>query len=291
MIRPYLSDMINDHKTRRKWKIQLTMQISFISSKNSEETRTMCTKSHNIKIMIGNEKDEIIEKLFESLLQNYQKDLEESMRESVFVRDSIKLLYYHLQKIGLKRGGSYIDSPKWLKNNKATINPKNNDNCYQYALTVALNHQNIGKNPQRISKNKPFIDQYNWKEIDFPSEKKDWKKLEQNNKKVTLNILFVPHITKQIRHAYKSKHVKRENQVILLMITDGKKWYYLAVKSLSAFLRGITSNHKEDFQCLNCFHSCSTKSKLKKYERVCNDHDYCYLEMSNKDNKRLKYNH
>ena len=70
MIRPYLSDMINDHKTRRKWKIQLTMQISFISSKNSEETRTMCTKSHNIKIMIGNEKDEIIEKLFESLLQN-----------------------------------------------------------------------------------------------------------------------------------------------------------------------------------------------------------------------------
>ena len=86
--------------------------------------------------------------------------------------------------------------------------------------------------------------------------------MEQNNKKVTLNILFVPHITKQIRHAYKSKHVKRENQVILLMITDGKKWYYLAVKSLSAFLRGISSNHKEDFQCLNCFHSCSTKSKL-----------------------------
>ena len=115
MIRPYLSDMINDHKTRRKWKIQLTMQISFISSKNSEETRTMCTKSHNIKIMIGNEKDEIIEKLFESLLQNYQKDLEESMSKSEFVHDSIGLLYYHLQKIGLKRSESYIDSPEWLK--------------------------------------------------------------------------------------------------------------------------------------------------------------------------------
>ena len=182
MIRPYLSDMINDHKIRREWKIQLTMQISFISSKNSEETCTMYTKSHNIEIMIGNETDEIIEKLFESFLQNYQKDLEESMRRRVFVRDSINLLYYHLQKIDLKREGSYIDSSKWLKINKATINPKNNDdNCFQYALTVALNHQNIGKNPQRMSKNKPFIDQYNWKEIDFPSEKKDWKKLEQNN--------------------------------------------------------------------------------------------------------------
>ena len=124
MTRPYLSNMINDHKTRREWKIQLTMQINFISSKDSEETCTMHTKSHNIEIMMGNETDEIIEKLFESLLQNYQKDLEESMRGSGFVFDSIDLLYYHLQKIGLKRGGSYIDSPEWLKNKKARINPK-----------------------------------------------------------------------------------------------------------------------------------------------------------------------
>ena len=92
------------------------------------------------------------------------------MRGSKFVPDSIDLLQYHLQKVGLKRSGSYIDSLEWLKNKKATINPKNNDDsCFQYALTVALNHQNIVNNPQRISKIKPFIDQYNWKEIDFPS--------------------------------------------------------------------------------------------------------------------------
>ena len=111
MIRPYLSDMINDHQTQSEWKIQLTMQINFISSKNSEETRNMHTKSYNIEIMMGNEIDEIIVKLFESPLQNYQKDLEESMRESEFVFDSIDLLYYHLQKIGLERGGSSVDSP------------------------------------------------------------------------------------------------------------------------------------------------------------------------------------
>ena len=129
------------------------MQINFISSKDSEETCTMHTKSHNIEIMMGNETDEIIEKLFESLLQNYQKDLEESMRGSEFVFDSIDLLYYHLQKIGLKRGRSYIDPPKWLKNKKATLNPENNDdNCFQYALTVALNHQNIGKTLKEYQK-------------------------------------------------------------------------------------------------------------------------------------------
>ena len=71
------------------------------------------------------------------------------------------------------------------------------------------------------------------------------------------------------------------------MITDGKKWHYHTVKSLSALLRGITSNHKEDFYCLNCFHLYSTKNKLKKHERVCNDHDYYYVEILNEDNKIL----
>ena len=75
------------------------------------------------------------------------------------------------------------------------------------------------------------------------------------------------------------------------MITDGKKWHYLTVKSLSELLRGITSNHKEDFYCLNYFHSYSTKERLKKHERVCNDHNYCCVEMPDKDNEMLKYNH
>ena len=174
----------------------------------------MYTKSRNIEIMIGNKTDEIIEKLFDSLLQNYCKNLEEP-------------IYCHLQKIGLRRGGSYIDSPEWLKNKKATINPKNNDdNCFQYALTIALNHKQIKSHPERISKIKPFIDQYNWKERNFPSHSKDWKKFEQNNKTIALNILFVPHNTEKIRLAYKSKHnFKRENQVVLLLITDGKKWH------------------------------------------------------------------
>ena len=82
--------------------------------------------------------------------------------------------------------------------------------------------------------------------------------------------------TKEIRHVYKSKYnLESENQVILLMITDGKKWNYLAVKKLSALLRGITSKHEGDFYCLNCFHSFRTENKLKKHKNVCENHDYC----------------
>ena len=91
------------------------MSINFMSSKDSEETCTVHTKSRNIEIMMGNETDEIIKELFDSLLQNYQKDFEESMRGSEFVFNNVDLLYYHLHEISLKRGGSNVDSPKWLK--------------------------------------------------------------------------------------------------------------------------------------------------------------------------------
>ena len=144
-------------------------------------------------MMKGDETDEIIEELFESLLQSYQKNLEEPIRGTNFVPCSIDLLYCSLQKVDLERSRSYIYSLEWLENKKTTINPQNNDdNCFQYALTVALNHQHIGNNPQRIPKIKPFIDQHNWNEIDFPSLSKDWKNFEQNKKAIALNILFVP---------------------------------------------------------------------------------------------------
>ena len=92
--------------------------------------------------------------------------------------------------------------------------------------------------------------------------------------------------TEEIRHAYKSKYnLKRENQVILLMITDGEKLHYLAAKSLSALFRGITSNNNGDFYCLNGFHSFRTENKLKKHKNVCENHDYCYVEMPKGDIK------
>ena len=185
------------------------------------------------------------------------------MKGSEFVFDSVNSLYYKLHKISLNKDGLYIDSPKWLKNKKTTINPKTNDDkCFQYAITVSLNHEQTKNHPERISNIKPFIDQYNWKEIDFSSHIKDWKRFESNNKSIALNILYVPHNTEELRHAHKSKYdLNCENQVILLMITDGKKWHYLAVKKLPALLRGTTSKHDGDFYCLNCFHSFRTENK------------------------------
>ena len=94
----------------------------------------------------------------------------------------------------MKRGGSYVQSPEWLSNKEVTIKPKNkiDDNCFHYALTVALNWAKIGKNLRKISNIKPFVDQYNCEGIDFSLHSKDWEKFEQNNKTIALNILYVP---------------------------------------------------------------------------------------------------
>ena len=292
MIEQYLRELINYYKNKGEWKLQLTGEINFISLKpDSDETRIMHTRSDNEDIMNGSDTDEIIEELFKSFLQKYEENLQEKMKVSDFEFDGANFLYYDFNKISISGGGSYIDSPKWLKNKKSTINPKNNDyNCFQYAVTLALNLDKINKNSERVSEIKPFIDQYNWSDIDFPSTSKDWKKFELNNE-IALNILYVPHNTKKIQIAYKLKHdLSREKQVILLMITNGENWHYLVVKSLPGLLKGITSNHKEDFYCLNCFCTYSTRNKLEEHKKICENHDYCNVERPNEDNKIIKYN-
>ena len=105
-------------------------------------------------------------------------------------------------------------SSEWLKSKKESIT--NEDNCFQNALKGSLDYQTIKTHPERISKLKSYINQYNWKDIKFPSDKEDWKKFKQNNKEIALNVLFVPHNKKEIELAYTSKYnYKRKKQVIL----------------------------------------------------------------------------
>lgn len=87
------------------------------------QIRTMHSKDNNSEVIISNETDEITEKPFESLLQKYQKGLEESMKGREFVYDN--LLHYKCHKISLNCGGSYIGSPKWLTNKKSNKKSKN----------------------------------------------------------------------------------------------------------------------------------------------------------------------
>ena len=92
-------------------------------------------------------------------------------------------MYYKSHKINFGRGGSYIASPDWIKNKKGTKNPnlnKKENKCFKYAITVALNYEEIKIDPQKITKIKPYIDKYNWEGINYRSEKDDWEKFAKN---------------------------------------------------------------------------------------------------------------
>ena len=148
------------------------------------------------------------------------------------------ILYYNCHKTNTNSGESYLDSPDWIKNKKATINliNKKDNKCFQYDVTVALIYEERKKDPQRITKIKLFINKYNWEGINFPSEKGDWKKFEKNYWIIVLNILYAT--KEKIYPAYISKcNSNNEKQLIFLMTLNGDGKDFLAVKKLPALLR------------------------------------------------------
>ena len=98
---------------------------------------------------------------------------------------------------------SELNSLGQLKEEKETIINWKND--FENAFDDTLDYQNIETNPQGISKLKPYNNKYNWEGVEFSAGPKEWKKFEQNNKKIALNILFLPHNTQKISVPYRSE--------------------------------------------------------------------------------------
>ena len=113
----------------------------------------MHSKSDNVEIMINDEADEAIKERFDSLKNRCQNNLE-LMKSSEFIFDYVHLLYYKCHKINPNHVGSYIHPTDWIKSKKAIINPINikDNKCFQCPVTVALNHEEIKKDPERIKK-------------------------------------------------------------------------------------------------------------------------------------------
>ena len=153
MIKHYLSDLINENKAIEnnfnEWKIQINMRVNFVSSNDTGEIRTIFVLSDNEETRLGNETDDIVKRLISSFLNNYQKKEIILRNGSNFVLESVDLLSYHIHKTRLKRGNSYIKSPEWVANKKATINPKNEDDkCFKLLHYIKTNLKTIQKEYQ-----------------------------------------------------------------------------------------------------------------------------------------------
>ena len=157
-IRLYLYDLIEEYSQNISWKMQIVANISFIFLTDSNVRQRLYSKSDNVNILHAVDSIGVINELFDTFLKSYRDGLETKMTGSSYFFEKVDSLEYHFHKVTLKRGSSYIPSPKWINNKKSTINPQNTEdnNCFQYSIVAALNHQKIPNHSERISNLKPF---------------------------------------------------------------------------------------------------------------------------------------
>ena len=190
---PYLKMLIDENKVYQQ-NIQLDLGFNMVHMSDSRKI-TYFSRSDNIICMPSSNTNEIIEQLLTSLHKKFDDDLVLSRESSSFVYESVEECNIHFHKIDLRRGASFIDTPEWLKNKKATINLQNTNNayCFMYSIAIALFHEALGNNPGCISKKLiEFVDAFNWHDIDFPASYDDYVLFEKLNDVVALNILYVP---------------------------------------------------------------------------------------------------
>ena len=233
MIRPYLRDLINEHRPimelnnntnnsnnnttnnncnsntnnssnntnnsnneendRAECKI---MQNNCISDKDFEDTRTIYSASRPVEIFTGSDTENAIDTLFNTILNRIQQAIK-TLNEigSGLTHESVALLYYYFSKTDIKIGESYIMSPDWIVSKKVTINPKNekDNECFKWSIIAELNYNKVKE--KELKKRKKF----KRADTDFSSHQSDWEKFEQENTSIALNVLFVSHNSEEIK--------------------------------------------------------------------------------------------
>ena len=168
-IEPYLRQLIDVNKVYEQ-KIQLDIGFNMIHI--DDKRRITHFSRSDVICMPSSDTNKILNELLTSLYEKYQEDLQLSRTSSSFSYESVEECNIHFNKIDLRRGASYIETTKWLKSKKATINPKNTHDvsCFMHAITIALYHNELGTNPERISRKLlAYAQKCNWHEIDFPA--------------------------------------------------------------------------------------------------------------------------
>ena len=162
------------------------------------ERQAQYIDSDSLKLRNRDNTEEFIKVMFDSVFKNFEQK-ENSLRGSNFVFSGIDLTFVQFVKFKLKRGGSYIQTPERISVKKAIINPKNTKDecCFAYSIVASIHNEETDNHPERISKLTPYNNNYDWTDINFPSEQKDWNKFEKNNKDVSLNILSARHSKKK----------------------------------------------------------------------------------------------
>ena len=172
------------------------------------------------------------------------------------------------------------------------INQQNKDEkCCKWAVIGALHHEEIKKDHQRISKLRSYENQYNWKGLEFPVSIKKIDKFEKNNPGIAVNVLFSKKKSQNIYTVRRSKHnVECKKQVNLLMIEDGGKRHYTAIKNISRLLSKLNGRTRRPYHyCINCLNGFRTASARDKHYEYCSSNGHVKVNMPTGKEKWLKF--
>ena len=226
-----------------------------------------------MEIYIGNNIDKDIKLMTDGLKENLEKT---NLPASGFKIDKILELDVDICKLHLTTGKSYVKLPDWIANKKAIINPKNvnDDECFKWAVIAALNHKEIGSNPQRISKLKKYVNKYNWEGLEFPLAIKDIDKFEKNNPDICASVFGYKN--SGFYTIKRSKHYGREKRVLLFLYNG----HYTAIKDFSRLLSSSNSKdgHKQHF-CINCHNGYKSKKTRDKHFDYCVKNEAAKIDM------------
>ena len=220
--------------------------------------------------------DQIVDEMFAHMMIQIENP---ALLNSRFKIDEVLFLDTNFHPLNLTRGSSYLPLSPWLAKRKAIINPNNNDNeCFKWAVIVALEFPNIKSHPERISNLNEFSNNYDWSGLEFPVSTKDIGLFEINND-VSINVLAVEGRAIYIHR--KGRLTGRK--VDLLLIFEGNIQHYTTIKSLSRLLRSRNTKHKcKQHFCMNCLQGFTLESSRDEHYAYCIDNETVRVEMPRK---------
>ena len=249
---------------------------TWIRFRKDDELIELAFNSRMMNVYNLNDIGEIVDEMIAHMCEQIENH---ALANSRFVFNEVLHIDTEFHQLNLMRGFSYIPLPDWFARKKAIINPKNEDQeCFKWAVIAASQWEEIGKNPEKITKLKRYEGDFDWSGMEFPASAKDIKRFENKNQ-ISINILAIE--GRQIYICRKGRNY--ENVLNLMIITEGEQKHYVAIKSLSRLLSKKNSKHdKKQYFCINCLQGFWKEEARNEHTVYCKNNEAVKVEMPRK---------
>ena len=276
--------IINIFNSNRNIKTILYLHVKMSQGETMQE---FAFHSKGLKLVLdGTNENDTYDEMVEEILEEI--DMTRDAEGSGWRFEKVIKLVLHTTRWDTINAGSYIELPPALKNQKAIINMKNQDDkCFMWSVLRALNPKD--NHPERIDNDlKSKVDILNMQGIQYPVDFRGIDRFESQNPKISITVLGY-NKDERVNTLKVSKYTGCEHDIVLLLIKDGKKSHYCLVKNLSALLASQINRHKGTSNiCLNCINGFKSEDSLNKHKEYCYNNE-CVNIMMPPPNTFLKF--